>query len=108
MDEPTEEKAELDQEKSSPSAVFAGSTRRRGPWILLVLLLLGGVVAFYFFQRQTKRKGEAVKASPSPAAGSVTTAVAQKGSIGVYVNALGSVTPPYTVTVTSRVDGQLM
>jgi len=108
MDEPTEEKAELDQEKSSPSAVFAGSTRRKGRWILLVLLLLGGVVAFYSFQRQAKKKGETAKSSPPQVAVSVTTAVAQKGSIGVYVNALGSVTPLYTVTVTSRVDGQLM
>jgi multidrug efflux system membrane fusion protein len=108
MDEPTEEKAELDQEKSSPAPVSIRPPGRRGRWILLVLLLLGGVVAFYFFQRQTKKKGEAVKASPSPVAVSVTTAVAQKGSIGVYVNALGSVTPLYTVTVTSRVDGQLM
>jgi len=88
--------------------VFAGSTRRKGRWILLVLLLLGGVVAFYFFQRQAKKKGETAKSSPPQVAVSVTTAVAQKGSIGVYVNALGSVTPLYTVTVTSRVDGQLM
>jgi multidrug efflux system membrane fusion protein len=33
---------------------------------------------------------------------------AQKGSIGVYMNGLGSVTPISTVTVRSRVDGELM
>ena len=39
---------------------------------------------------------------------SVATAVVRKGDIGVYVNALGVVTPVYTVQVKSRVDGQLM
>jgi multidrug efflux system membrane fusion protein len=38
----------------------------------------------------------------------VATAVVRKGDIGVYTNALGIVTPVYTVMVKSRVDGQLM
>ena len=38
----------------------------------------------------------------------VSTATAQKGDIGVYVSALGLVTPVNTVAVRSRVDGQLV
>src|SRR5208282_1905377 len=38
----------------------------------------------------------------------VLSATARQGDIGVYVNALGTVTPVCTVTVTSRVQGQIM
>ena len=38
----------------------------------------------------------------------VVAVQAVKGNIGVYVTGLGAITPIYTVTVKSRVDGQLM
>jgi multidrug efflux system membrane fusion protein len=38
----------------------------------------------------------------------VVAAKTRKGDIGVYITGLGAVTPIYTVTVKSRVDGQLM
>ena len=38
----------------------------------------------------------------------MTTAAARRGDVRVYVTALGSVLPLATVTVRSRVDGQLM
>jgi multidrug efflux system membrane fusion protein len=37
----------------------------------------------------------------------VTTAVARQGDIGVYLDRIGTVTPVYTVTVTSRVQGEI-
>jgi multidrug efflux system membrane fusion protein len=38
----------------------------------------------------------------------ISTATANSGSIGVYVNALGVVTPLKTVSITSRVQGQIV
>ena len=38
----------------------------------------------------------------------ISTAVAQQGDIGIYVNALGNVIPINTVSVNSRVEGQIM
>lgn len=85
------------------------SAKRGHPrfWLLLVLLLVGG--AFFLFEHYG-RGGEAktTKSLPPAPALSITTATAQKGNIGVYVSALGSVTPLYTVTVKSRVNGQLI
>ncbi len=37
----------------------------------------------------------------------ITTTTAQTGNLGVYITAIGTVTPVYTVTVTSRVQGQI-
>ncbi len=68
--------------------------------------------ALFFFSRGrnssasagTKKGGK----NSAPAATPVVAAQAHTGNIGVYVTGLGAITPIYTVTVKSRVDGQLM
>jgi multidrug efflux system membrane fusion protein len=75
---------------------------------MLVLLLLVGLIGLLITQRRKEGPVTAVKAANTPPPLSITTAVAQQGSIGVYLNALGSVAPLQTVTVKTRVDGQLM
>ena len=51
-----------------------------------------------------EKAGEVVVGAATP----VVAVQAVKGNIGVYVTGLGAITPIYTVTVKSRVDGQLM
>ena len=88
--------------------------RRGRGWVWLVLLVLAAVGLYFLWPKLTGKKS-GVAPSPAAAKGGrgplvtpVDAAKARKGDIGVYFNGLGSVTPIYTVTVKSRVDGQLM
>ncbi len=54
-------------------------------------------------------KGKAAEAAKRAAQQGtpVTTTTATQGNIGVYLNAIGTVTPVYTVSITSQVNGQV-
>ncbi len=76
-------------------------------WLIIVLVLCGAI--FYFYrQHQAAEAAAKAKANARVFTVPISTATARSGPIGVYINALGTVTPVYTVTVTSRVDGQIM
>jgi len=93
-----------------PLADVSDHPKKRGwLWILALVVLVGG--GYYFY----KSRGSAEsKAAPAPGArggalGPVSVAVvpALKQNVPYYLSGLGSVTPFNTVTVKSRVDGQL-
>jgi membrane fusion protein, multidrug efflux system len=76
-------------------------------WIWLLVLIACVVGGALYYQRQSGGESKA-KAAPLPRAVPIAAAPAKKGDIGIYVEALGTVTPVYTVSVTSRVQGQIM
>jgi multidrug efflux system membrane fusion protein len=82
--------------------------RRWWIWLLLVCFLIIGT--YVFLTRAVRAQSHPDKQGPTTAARSVpvVAAAAKKGDIGVYLNGLGTVTSLNTVTVQSRVDGQLM
>lgn len=82
-------------------------TSKRRLWLILPLIVLiaGGIWLFAGQEPSSAAKKGQKKAMPPTA---VTTVAAQKGDVPVYLAGLGSVTPLNTVTVKSRVDGQLM
>jgi membrane fusion protein, multidrug efflux system len=110
-------------EVDAPSADGAGVSSKRSVgqdrpssakgWLVVLLLavVLGGVY-WYFHSRPAQANGVGPAASngadnpdgPVP----VVVATAHRGDLPIYLNGLGTVTAFNTVTVRSRVDGQIV
>lgn len=78
-------------------------------WVWLIGLFVLALSGYFLIQRN-KQNPAAAKPAARPAARPtpVVTATAARGSMGVYLNGLGLATAFNTVTVRSRVDGELI
>lgn len=98
--------------KESPPSKPVRRARAALLWLLVLASLAVGV--FYLWPRlESAQSGAAAGSKGAGKKGGggavpVIAAKARRGNIGVYITGLGSVTPIYTVTLKSRVDGQLM
>lgn len=101
-------------ESRTPFATTPGGRSHGGGWVafLLVLIFVGAGI---FYLRHRLASAPAASASGRAGRGGgafgptlVSTAKAQTGDIGIYVNCLGYVTPINSVAVNSRVQGQIM
>jgi multidrug efflux system membrane fusion protein len=112
MDDKTESQhIGADHQLSAPPP----STGKR--WILWITLLLILIVVGYYFYHSHKASEAAKPAAAGGAGGGgrrgmtgpvpVTVATATKGNIGVYLDAIGTVTPVYTATITPLASGVL-
>lgn len=78
-------------------------------WVwLIVLAIILGAGYFMYNQYQAMQLAASQRRNRRPQSVPVTTAKAQKSDVNVYVEALGTVTPIYTDTITSRVSGQIV
>jgi membrane fusion protein, multidrug efflux system len=94
---------------SIPRRISSGTSRLHWVfWLLAVTIAaIGGHTYLTNADDKTPSSGQK-GTSPPPQSVSVVTATARQGDIAIYLTGLGSVTPMNTVTVKSRVDGQLM
>ncbi len=91
--------------------VVEGKRRRRRKiiwWIVIAVLV---ALALYLVRRSSKdtatanaAKAKAAQAVPA----AITMGQSKSGDMNIYVTALGTVTPTYTVTVYSQITGRVM
>jgi multidrug efflux system membrane fusion protein len=68
-------------------------------WIVALLILVLAIVLIIRYLNAGK------KSTPAPAKTTVTSATANKGNIGVYLDAIGTVTPVYTASISTQASG---
>ena len=68
-----------------------------------VVLILGAILLWH--HHETKEAAAAAARRAAAAVITITSATAKKGDIGVYLDAIGTVTPVYTDSITSQVNG---
>jgi membrane fusion protein, multidrug efflux system len=94
---------------SSDPSPASPAPRRRQLWVWIVILVPFGLLFYWVIHQHGKAQaattggggGRHAMTGPVP----VTIATAQKGSIGVYLGAIGTVTPLYTASITAQVTG---
>lgn len=94
---------------SEELALTPRKPRRWWAWLLILVIL--GVAVWYFrgvAQQQSQKSSASARAQLGNQAVPVVVTTARAGDLPVYFTGLGTVTAFYTVTVHSRVDGQIM
>ena len=102
----------LDTHSRPASAQPPSGIPSKGPgWIWWAGLLLVVVVVVLIWRHHSAAAPSAATAGGRGGAFGpvvINTATAHRGEIGIYVNALGTVTPLKTVSINSRVQGQIV
>jgi membrane fusion protein, multidrug efflux system len=103
--QPTTEGGQPEPGQAAPAVKRRLGRAARGA-VLAASLIAAGIFAFLLWHEfARKRLPPQASRLMIPGGVPVTTAVARKGSIGVYLEAIGTVTPVYTASITAQVNG---
>jgi len=91
-------------ERGHQLTAHGSESNRHKLWWIAVGVVLLFVLAFAVVLRW-RHDEDAKKPAPAPPKISITTVTATKGDIGVYLDAIGTVTPVYSASITSQVNG---
>jgi membrane fusion protein, multidrug efflux system len=94
----------VDSDRNTRTSPEQPRRKRRRSVVWIVLLLIIGL-AFYFAWHYRGGRTAARDRQGPPGAVTITAATAKKGNIGVYLDAIGTVTPVYTSSITAQVNG---
>ena len=76
--------------------------------VWIVLLLIFAVAFWLVWHHKDTTKAAAPHRGPGGGPVTITTATAQRGNLGVYLDAIGTVTPVYTSSITAQVTGVIV
>src|ERR1700685_4310799 len=104
--ETPEKPSYIGRDHQLPAPPVPGHRRHRIWWIVLGVLALLLVLGYVLLRRHDEATQKAAAAAKAKVAGiPITTETAKKGNIGVYLDSIGTVTPVFTDSITSQVDG---
>ena len=96
------EHAVISPDHQLPAFVPRHKVLRVVMWSLLLLVFAIPLVLVLHHHEEAKKAAAAHPAAPGI---TITSATAQNGDIPVYLDAIGTVTPVYTDSITSQVNG---
>src|ERR1700721_2599294 len=98
----------LDKQSRDPAPAKEAHRHRLRRFVIWGLLLAPALAfALVLHAHEDAKKAAAAAHAPVPGI-NITTATAQKGNIGVYLDSIGTVTPVYTASISSQVTGQIV
>jgi len=91
---------------AQPAVVREGVSKAKRMWAICLVAIL--VLGATFAVRSGKHKGDPAAASEANNSVIIHAGTAYRGDMGVYINALGTVTPVSTINIFSQVSGQVL